>query len=158
MSRRRAQSRKSARRRSSGAALQGARPGAEKAKSLSKALGPEGARALKQARDLAAAGDVPQAATIIRGLAARLAEEGKPVLAARGMARLARTLYKADRQEAAEQAVREAVDYAKQTGNRQAVKAQLKGLVQRVRGRQGDEVADRLQGVILEGLGISRLR
>ncbi|HHO49545.1 MAG TPA: hypothetical protein ENK18_01440 [Deltaproteobacteria bacterium] len=155
MSRRRA---RSTRRSGSGAALQGARPGAEKAKSLAKALGPEGARSLKQARELAAAGNVPQAAEIIRGLAARLAEEGKPALAARGMARLARTLYKADRQEAAEQAVREAVGYAKGTGDRRALKAQLRGLVQRVRSRKGDEVADRLQGVILEGLGLSKLR
>ncbi len=158
MARRRNRSQKSARRQGSGASLQGARPGAERAKSLSKALGPEGAAALKQAKNLASGGDVLGASGVIRELATRLASEGKPALAARGMAKAAQSLYKAGHEDAAEQAVREAVGYAKQTGNRQAVKTQLKGLIQRVRTNKGDEVADRLQAVVLEGLGISRMR
>ena len=149
--------RRAKRRATPGAALPRARPGAEAAKSLAKALGPDGQKLLKAGIAKAANKDHAGAAATFRQLSGELDGAGKSGLAARAMLRAARTLYIGGDEDDAMRAVEAAAALAKKTGNGKAIRGHFQRLVQRVRRAKGAETADRVEAAIREGLGVSRL-
>jgi len=133
------------------------RPGAERHKSMAKALSPKGQKIVKKAAQLAKAGDHAGAAKLYRQLGDHMAEAGNPVLAARAYMRAARSLHNAGNEAGRDKALGLAIEQAKATGNKKVVLTHFRDLVRRVRANGNDELADHLTSVIQQGLGVSKL-
>lgn len=133
------------------------RAGAERQRSMKKGLGPEGQAEVERARQLAKNGDHRGAAGVLQSMAGDLSSAGSPGMAARALLRSARNLYAAGDQSGALDAAREAAAMAKGAGGGGKVKTHFRDLVRRVRAKQGDEAAQKLQAALQDGLGVQRL-
>jgi len=134
------------------------RPGVEARKSLAKALGPQGARAIKEARKAASSGAHGRAAKIYGELAERLEGEGKTLLASRALLHCARNLHRADNEDKARDVAQKAVELAAASPNRKAAVAHIRNMVDRLNARGRTGLAEGLENAARKAFQRGSLR